>query len=137
MDTQSQNRLLAKILIAVAWLDGQIQAEESQFLVRMLQAHHLDGDAELQSMLDGKIAVTATDCQSWIQSYLGDRSIYDDDRLIDAISGLIYSDGDVATAEARLLSDIQSNPTPSQPREKVLETKLRQLYQGWVKKLNS
>jgi uncharacterized tellurite resistance protein B-like protein len=137
MNSQSQDRLLVKILIGVAWLDGQIQPEERRFLTRVLHAHQLDGDAEMHSMLDGTITLAATDCENWIQEYLGDRSIYDDDRLIDAISGLIYSDGDVATAEAKLLSDIQSVPTPVQPNERILLTKLRQLYQGWVKKLSS
>jgi hypothetical protein len=137
MDSQSQNRLLVKILIGVAWLDGQIQPQERRFLDRVLQAHQLDGDVELQSLLDGKIALAATDCENWIQAYLGDRSIYDDDRLIEGISALIYIDGDVANAEARLLTDIQSDPTPVQPSEQILVTKIRQLYQGWVKKLSS
>ncbi len=138
MDTQSQDRLLVKILIGVAWLDGHIQPEEHRFLAKVLQAHQLDGDAELQSMLDSKVAVTATDCEGWIQSFLGDRSIYDDDRLIEAISAMIYMDGDVATAEAKLLVDIQSEPTvveSKQPDTSV--SKLRQLYRNWVKKLNS
>jgi hypothetical protein len=138
MDNQSQNRLLIKILIGVAWLDEQIQAEERRFLTRVFQAHQLDGDAELQSMMDGKIAVTQAECESWIQEYLGDRSIYDDDRLIEAISAIVYMDGDVANLEAKLLNDIQSTPTATAPTEKSTSmAKLRQFYRNWVKKLKT
>jgi hypothetical protein len=79
-------RLLVKILIGVAWLDGKIQPEERQYLDRVLHTHQLADDAELQLLLTGTIAVTPTECEGWIQEYLGDRSINDDDRLIEAIS---------------------------------------------------
>jgi hypothetical protein len=138
MHTPSQNRLLIKILIGVAWLDTQIQPEERRFLVRVFAAHQLDGDAELHSMLDGKIAVTQAECESWIREYLGDRSIYDDDRLIEAISAIVYMDGDVANLEAKLLTDLQSESTTTAttaPNTSI--AKLRQLYRNWVKKLNA
>jgi hypothetical protein len=113
MDTQSQSRLLMKILIGVAWLDGEIQSEERQYLLKVAQAHQLDHDTEVEH---------------WVQEYLGDRSIHDDDRLIEAISGLIYSDGDVAMSEAKLLVNIQSKPAPTQPSQKTLMSKIQQLY---------
>jgi uncharacterized tellurite resistance protein B-like protein len=137
MDSQSQSQLLFKILIGVAWLDGKIEPEEREYLAKVAKAHQLDEDTEIHPLLDGTMKVTSTECQQWIQAYLGDRSIHDDDRLIEAISGLIYSDGDVATAEAKLLIDIQSTPAPVEPKEQLLVTKLRQLYQSWVKKVNS
>lgn len=138
MHTQSQNRLLIKILIGVAWLDAQIQPEERRFLVRVFQAHQLEGDADLQSLLDGKIAVTQAECEGWIQEYLGDRSIYDDDRLIEAISAIVYMDGDVADIEAKLLVDLQSEPTVAATTGKSTSIpKLRQLYRNWVKKLKA
>jgi hypothetical protein len=134
----TDNRLLVKILIGVAWLDGKIQPQERQHLDRVLQSHQLDGDAELKSLLTRTIAVTPTECEGWIQEYLGERSINDDDLLIEAISSTIYSDGDVAIAEAKLLNDIQSTPpTAIPPSTGAVATKLRQLYQGWLKQLNS
>jgi uncharacterized tellurite resistance protein B-like protein len=135
MDSQSQSQLLVKILIGVAWLDGKIEPEERQYLTKVATAHHVDEDTEIHPLLEGTMKVTAADCQAWIQTYLGDRSIHDDDKLIEAISGLIYSDGDVATAEARLLIDIQATP-PVQPTEQQLLTKIRRLYQGWVNKIS-
>ncbi len=137
MDTQSQAKLLIKILIGVAWLDGKIQPEEREYLVKVAKTHHLEEDVEIDPLLAGMMKVTAADCQAWIQTYLGDRSINDDDRLVEAISGLIYSDGDVATAEAQLLVDIQSSPSSPQSVEQPLVNKIRQLYQNWVKKINS
>ena len=124
MNTKSQSRLLMKILIGVAWLDGAIQPEERQYLAKVAQAHQLDLDPEIESLLAGQISLAAADCEQWIQEYLGDRSIHDDDGLIEAISGLIYSDGDVAVDEAKLLVNIQSVPASTPP----LVSKIQQLY---------
>ena len=113
-----------KILIGVAWLDGAIQPEERQYLAKVAQSHQLDLDPEIESLLAGRISLAAADCEQWIQEYLGDRSIHDDDGLIEAISGLIYSDGDVAIDEAKLLVNIQSVPASVPP----LVSKIQQLY---------
>ena len=115
MDTRATSRLLMKILIGVAWLDGAIQPEEHQYLAKVAQTHQLDLDPEIESLLSGRIAIAPADCEQWIQEYLGDRSIHDDDGLIEAISGLIYSDGDVAIEEAKLLVNIQSAPASTPP----------------------
>jgi hypothetical protein len=124
MNTEAQSRLLMKILIGVAWLDGAIQPEERQYLAKVAQTHQLDLDPEIESLLAGQISIAAADCERWIQEYLGDRSIHDDDGLIEAISGLIYSDGDVAVDEAKLLVNIQSQPSDSPS----LASKIQQLY---------
>lgn len=142
MDDRSQARALIKILIGVAWLDGKIQPEERQYLTKVAQAHQLVGtdalaaDPDLEALLAGTIPITPDECENWIQVYLGDRSIYDDDRLIEAISGLIYSDGDVAIAEARLLTNIQSSPAPGLPDSPPLLAKIKQLYQNWRNKID-
>jgi hypothetical protein len=127
MDIQSQPRLLMKILIGVAWLDGEIQPAERQYLAKVAQTHQLDQDPEVESLLTGA-PITLPDCEKWIQEYLGDRPIHDDDQLIEAISGLIYSDGDVAMAEAKLLVNIQSKPTLTPPSPKSVIGKIQQLY---------
>jgi hypothetical protein len=136
MNAESQSRLLMKILVGAAWLDGEIQAEEHQYLAKVAQTHQLVGDPELESLVTGKIKVTSTECEQWIQDYLGDRSIHDDDRLIEDISGLIYSDGDVAIAEAKLLVNIQSEQSSEQPNQQTLVPKIRQLYQNWLHKMD-
>jgi hypothetical protein len=135
MNIESQARLLMKILIGVAWLDGEIQPEERQYLAKVAQTHQLDRDPEVETLLASTVKVSATECEQWIQDYLGDRSIHDDDGLIEAISGLIYSDGDVATAEAQLLVNIQSQSSSPPPNRQPLTTKIRQLYHNWLKKI--
>ena len=137
MDIQAQARSLLKILIGVAWLDGQIQPQERQYLTTLAQAHQIDRDPEIDTLLTSPTQVTLDECERWIQAYLGDRSIYDDDELIEAISGLIYSDGDVATAEADLLVNIQSTPTAGVSTPQPLIAKIRQLYQNWCQKIRS
>ncbi len=124
MNTEAQSRLLMKILIGVAWLDGAIQPQERQYLAKVAQIHQLDHDTEVEPLLTGTITVTAVECEQWIQEYLGDRSIHDDDGLIEAISGLVYSDGDVAIAEAKLLVNIQSTPATTPP----IVSKFQHLY---------
>ncbi len=124
MDIQTQSRLLMKILIGVAWLDGEIQPEERQYLTKVAQTHHFEDDAEIEVLLTSSNPVTVGLCEQWIKEYLGDRSIHDDDRLIEAISGLIYSDGDVAVDEAKLLVNIQSVSFSPPP----IISKIQQLY---------
>jgi hypothetical protein len=135
MHAESQGRLLMKILIGVAWLDGKIQPEERQYLSKVAHDRHLDLEPEIESLLTGASKVTPADCEQWIGEYLEDRSIYDDDALIEAISGLIYSDGDVAIAEAHLLANIQSTPSSAPATAQPLTAKIQQLYHNWVQKL--
>jgi uncharacterized tellurite resistance protein B-like protein len=134
MDTQSQPKLLIRILIGVAWLDGEIQPAERQYLERVAQTYHLEQDLEIEPLLTGAIKISAAKCEQLIQEYLGDRSIHDDDQLIEAISGLIYSDGDVAVMEAKLLVDIQSTPSVT-PTPSPLVSKIQHLYQNWLNKM--
>jgi hypothetical protein len=82
MHPESQGRLLMKILIGVAWLDGKIQPEERQYLAKVAHDRHLDLEPEIEALLSGTAKVTPADCEQWIGEYLGDRSIYDDDGLI-------------------------------------------------------
>jgi uncharacterized tellurite resistance protein B-like protein len=135
MDTQSQPKLLISILIGVAWLDGEIQPAERQYLAKVAQTYHLEQDTEVEPLLTGAIKISAAQCEQLIQEYLGNRSIHDDDRLIEAISGLIYSDGDVAVAEAKLLVDIQSTPSLITPNKSPLISRIHHLYQNWLNKM--
>ncbi|WP_310488218.1 TerB family tellurite resistance protein [Chamaesiphon sp. VAR_69_metabat_338] len=137
MNAESQRRLLMKILIGVAWLDGELQPAEREYLAKVVQTtpQSTASDPEIAALLAGTTTVTLPDCERWIQEYLGDRSIYDDDLLIEAISSLIYSDGDVAIAEAKLLTNIQSTPTLDRANPPSLVTKIRHLYQNWLQKI--
>ena len=100
MTTNSHTKTLVKILIGAAWLDGRIQPEERKYLHQVAQAKNLADDPEIRPLLNELRTVQPTECYEWIQAYLGDRpseTAYQN--LIEAISGLIYSDGDVAVEE--------------------------------------
>jgi hypothetical protein len=122
MDAESKERLLVKILIGVAWLDGEIQPEERTYLLKVAQRHHIEDPA-----------IEAA-CEQWIELYLNES--LSQERLLEAISGMIYSDGDIATAEAQVLMSLQPDQIKSNRDTPVVIAKLRQLYQNWVKKIN-
>jgi uncharacterized tellurite resistance protein B-like protein len=137
MNPESQERLLVKILIGVAWLDGEIQSEERAYLAKVAQTHHLE-DPAIAALLSTPIS--QQECEEWIETYLAqslssDKSTDSHERLLEAIGGMIYSDGDVAIAEAKILMDLQ--PSASSPNQDSIAfiSKLRQLYQNWVKKI--
>ncbi len=137
MNPESQELLLVKILIGVAWLDGEIQPEERAYLSKVAQTHHL-ADPEIAALLSTPIS--QKECQDSIETYLGSSLFLDSsndtqDRLLEAISGMIYSDGDVAMAEAQILMSFQSAETPTNLESTPFISKLRQLYRNWVKKI--
>ncbi|MBD2356735.1 TerB family tellurite resistance protein [Tolypothrix sp. FACHB-123] len=140
MVTDSNVKNLVKILIGAAWIDGVIQPEERQYLREIAQAKGLATDPEIKPWLYELVPVQPKECYSWVQEYLGDRpSIEDCVSLIEAISGLIYSDGDVAIEEARLLTKLQEITKASESTQSAHKTLLKQiqkLYRRWVEVQN-
>lgn len=129
---------LVKILIAAAWLDGKIQPEERQYLQQVANEKGVAADPEIQPLLHQLRSVQPTECYEWVRNYLGDRpSAEDCQNLIEAISGLIYRDGEVALEEAKLLTKLESlnpaNGTPDAGYNKVLK-EIQKLYRHWVNK---
>jgi uncharacterized tellurite resistance protein B-like protein len=131
---------LLKILIGVAWLDGQVQAVEREHLISVAEAHSLAADPEISQLLSqlGETAIPATQCYQWVQEYLGNQpDLQHYEQLLDALSGIIYSDNDVATAEAQLLNDLQQldprqpSAPPRSPGQSLL-AKFRTIYRQWV-----
>ncbi|MFM7575736.1 MAG: TerB family tellurite resistance protein, partial [Microcystaceae cyanobacterium] len=67
------------------------------------------------------------ECYQWLQDYLGDNPTEQDYlELLDTVSGLLYSDGDIQTQEAQLLNTLQTlDPTHREdlsPLDQVLRT---------------
>ncbi|BAZ32672.1 hypothetical protein NIES4074_51780 [Cylindrospermum sp. NIES-4074] len=140
MVTRSNVKNLIKILIGAAWIDGRIQPEERQYLREIAQAKGLASDPEIKPWLYELVPVKPNECYDWVKEYLGDRpSLEDCDNLIEAISGLIYSDGEVAIEEARLLTKLEeltkSNES-TQPVHTVLLKQIQKLYRRWVEVQN-
>jgi hypothetical protein len=127
---------LVKILIGAAWLDGKIQPEERQYLQAVAKGKGVAADPEIQPLLHEFRSVQPTECYEWVRQYLGDRpSAEDCHSLIEAISGLIYRDGEVAIEEARLLTKLESlNPANGthQPGYNSVLKGIQKLYRRWV-----
>lgn len=128
----TKTKQLLKILIGAAWLDGVIQAEERQYLRRLATEYELETDPELQVLLSELKAVPAPECYAWVNEYLGD---YPSDQdylyLLETLSGLLYSDGDIQTQEAQLLASLQdSDPAQGSPKSSMERflTKVQRLY---------
>jgi uncharacterized membrane protein YebE (DUF533 family) len=121
-----------KILIGAAWIDGIIQPEERKYLQRMAQIHNLAEDPDIKPLLSELKPVKPTECYQWLQEYLGDnptkQDYYD---LLETMSALIYSDGDVDIREVKLLEQLQNlEPTKTDCQagfDKVLKT-IQKLY---------
>lgn len=127
---------LVKILIGAAWLDGRIQPEERQYLHQVAKEKNVAADPDIHPLLYELRTVQPAECYEWVREYLGDRpSAEDYQKLIEAIGGLIYSDGEVAIEEAKLLTKLQSlNPENSSPQSvyHAVLKEIQKLYRRWV-----
>lgn len=125
-----------KILIAVAWIDGKVQSQERSYLLKLAEKEGLLEDSEIKPLLHGLRSVSVQNCYDWIEAYLGKNPTAETaNELIEAISGLIYSDGDIASEEANLVSRLitytsQDHSQPVPLHESLLNA-VKQLYQRW------
>ena len=141
MTADAKVKTLVKILIGAAWIDGTVQPEEREYLLRVAKEKGVADDPELQPLLHGLRSVKSAECYVWVNEYLGNEPSPEScQQLIESISGLIYSDGTVATEEANLLNNLQQlDPTnkPSEPEDSSVLKAIRNLYQRWLSKISS
>lgn len=136
MVTDSHVKQLVKILIGAAWIDGRIQPEEREYLRRVAQQSGVAEDPDIRPLLNELKSVSSNQCYRWVQEYLGDHPSQEDYQgLIEAISALIYSDGDVDTEEAKLLTRLQlldpAQTSPKSTHNNVLKA-IQKLYHRWI-----
>lgn len=136
MASNSNVKNLVKILIGAAWLDGKIQPEEREYLHRVAKEKGLTDDPEIRPWLYELRSVSPDECYRWLEEYLGSRPTSEDcQNLIEAIGGLIYSDGNVANEEAKMLMKLQqieeANSSHQPVEENVLQA-IQKLYHRWV-----
>jgi uncharacterized tellurite resistance protein B-like protein len=123
---------LVKILIGAAWLDGQVQSEEQNYLRQIATEKGVADDPDIYPLLNGLRAVSHSECYEWIEQYLGDRPSPEDcNTLLESVSGLIYSDGSIANEEAKLISTIQQFDLNGNASRKTLKL-VNNLYKRWV-----
>jgi uncharacterized tellurite resistance protein B-like protein len=134
MERKVNKKQLLKILVGTAWIDGVIQPEERNYLRRMATSNQLADDPEIKSLLSEIKPVQATECCRWLEEYLGKNpSLEDYQSLLEAMSALIYSDGDVQMQEATLLTKLQ-NLDPANESSKSSFDKILKIIQKLYKK---
>lgn len=139
MSEPSSAVTLIKILVGTAWLDGQVQPQEHEYLVKVAQRVGVADEPQLQPYLHGLQPIPKQECYGWVKNYLGSRPTPEQtQQLIEDISGLIYSDSDVAVEEAKLLMQLEDlKPDPAQPQQFGTQVThaIQSLYQRCLKGL--
>jgi len=129
---------LLKILIGAAWLDGKVQPEEQERLHQIARQKGLLDNAELHPWLNGQQSVSVEECHRWIDEYLGPHPALEKvQELLEEISGLIYSDGDVDNTEAQLLMELQKKEDTVSSGSNLNSTiarAIQNLYRRWNSK---
>jgi uncharacterized tellurite resistance protein B-like protein len=137
MNKKTKTKQLMKILCGAAWIDGVITPEEREYLQKMATDNQLIEDSEIQSLLSEIKPVTTAECYQWLEEYLGKNHSHEDyEQLLEAISGIIYSDGDVDIQEAKLLSRLQDLDPENDPPQSIFDkllTSIQKLYRKAVK----
>lgn len=135
MTTDPEIKKLLRILVGAAWIDGKVQPEERKYLHQVAERHGIADDPELQPWLSELKSVSPAECHVWVKEYLGDRPTTEDcHQLIEAISGLIYSDDDIANEEAELLTQLQLFGPQAAPEQRYTPAlkAVQKLYRRWV-----
>ncbi len=134
----NNNQNLLQILVAIAWIDGEIQSEEKEFLSKIALEGNICSPIELEEMLEQNQDSSSEKCYQLLAAYLGNKPSSEDyNNLLSAISRLIYSDNDIATEEASLLNQIQNLDPQNSPQNSVFDrviNKIQKLYQAGLSK---
>ena len=70
-----KQKLLMKILVGAAWIDGIIQTEEREYLRHKAIANNLAEDKEIKSLLSEIVPVQGPECYQWLSEYFGRKSL--------------------------------------------------------------
>lgn len=137
MDKITKTKKLIKILVGAAWIDGIIQAPEREYLRHKATANNLINDAEIQSLLSEIKPVTAYECYQWLEEYLGENHTHEDyEQLLEEISALIYSDGDVDIQEAKLLNRLETLNPDNESYHSIFDPLLKSIQKLYRKAIN-
>lgn len=136
MNTANKTKLLMKIVIGAAWIDGIIHKEEREYLKKMAQETELINDPEIKCLLSEIKPISINQCYEWLELYLGKtHNTKDYQKLLESVSGLVYSDGDIDVEEAKLLHYLQDlDPQNQSPQSifKGLLNSVKKMYRQAV-----
>lgn len=141
MSEPTNTKTLLKVLIGAAWIDGTVQPEERKYLRQLAEKQGLQNDPELKPLLYELVQVKPEQCYAWIEDYLSNAPDSQAcNELLEAISGLVYSDGSVEVEEAKLLNriqEIEAACATTKPTPKALLGSVQKIYRDWLGKLES
>lgn len=136
MNDYTKTKELTKIMFAAAWIDGSIQPQERQYLHRMAIENGVAEDPEIKALLSEIKPIKPTECYQWLENYLGDNHTHEDyESLLEAISALIYSDGDVQISEANLLTKLQGLDPDTESKKSIFDkllVRIQKLYRQGI-----
>ena len=130
--TIKSDRKLLEILVAVAWIDGEIQPEERKFIEKIAVEQNIESAEKVEDLLNSYQDSSPQQCYQLLEKYLGNSPKSDDyNNLLSAVSSLIYSDNDIATEEANFLTTIQNIDPQNYQKRSTLDKvigKIQKLY---------
>ena len=134
----NKTKELFKLLMAAAWLDGEIQVEEREYLHKMAARNSLYDYDDVKALLSEAKQISISECYEWVRAYLGENpSRADYEELLERLSALIYSDGDVHTEEAKFLVELQQLDPATIESQSVFDGILKtvqKIYRAALKK---
>jgi uncharacterized tellurite resistance protein B-like protein len=132
--TKKNNQNLLAILVSIAWIDGEIQPAEQKFLDQIVREQNLNSTTDLQDLLAQHQDSSLEKCYQLLEQYLGTNPTPADyEHLLSTVSKLVYSDDDIATEEAFLLTKMQNlepNNLKSHSTFDQAILKIQKLYQA-------
>ena len=137
-NSTKSDRDLLEILVAVAWIDGEIQPEERKFIENIAVEQNIESVEKVEDLLSNYRDSSLQQCYQLLEQYLGNSPEPDDyNNLLSAVSSLIYSDNDIATEEANLLTTIQNIDPQNNRKRSTLDKvigKIQKLYKAGLGK---
>ena len=103
MEPQNQHKLMLKIIIGSAWVDGHLGPAEVQYLQTLLDRYQLTHAPDLLALLEEPVSLSQT--EFWMVEYLADTNEIERQRLLGAIGKLVIADDTVLPQEHALLDD--------------------------------
>lgn len=117
MAPQNQHKLMLKIIIGSAWVDGHLEPAEVQYLQTLLDRYQLTHASDVLALLEEPVSLSQT--EFWMVEYLADTNEIERQRLLGAIGKLVISDDAVLPQEYTLLDDYYAlmAEIPARPEE--------------------
>lgn len=119
MEPQNQHKLMLKIIIGSAWVDGHLEPAEVQYLQTLLDRYQLTHASDLLALLEEPVPLSQTEL--WMVEYLADttETEIERQRLLGAIGKVVIADDTVLPQEYALLDDYYAlmAEIPARPEE--------------------